>query len=266
MPTPSVRQVRIRVGPYDLHVRVAGSGRPLLLIHGARSSSELLAPQIDGLAAAFTVYAPDLPGHGDSPLVGDRLPDIRAVLMGLVTELGLFSFAVAGFSRGGVPAIELAVHHAPPVNALVLACPAGLSVIEGAIPHEAPSPALLGHRLMAPLFANPACATEGFSAMMRRNVQRTAAYERLRATGAPHEPDLSAELRHISVPCLILWGSDDQVMPASNADRFRAAIPGAQLHMFPGLRHLFHYEAPEEFNRQVRTFLETVGAGCAAPS
>ena len=199
-----------------------------------------------------------IPTLRDDPADAEAISHKLMVRAGLVRQLGLRSVAVAGFSRGGVPAVRLAARHPSTVTALILACPAGLprsEEEEDVVLPPATARTLLRDRLVGPLLADPACITAEFSALMRRNAQRAARFERLRAIQQPYEPDVSAELPRIHMPCLILWGREDPLMPVSNAFRFQRAITGAELYIFPGLRHLFHYEAAAGFNDRVHSFL-----------
>lgn len=112
---------------------VSGKGEPLLLIHGLGSSRrafDLIAPD---LSEHFTVYAVDLPGHGESPMpIGESgrstreltPQDLAAAVAGFMAEQGLDSAHLAGNSLGGWVSLELAADGlARSVTGL---CPAGL--------------------------------------------------------------------------------------------------------------------------------------------
>ncbi|MDI3330341.1 MAG: alpha/beta fold hydrolase [Micrococcus sp.] len=58
-----------------IHYLVAGSGRPLLLLHGVGESSAYWRGVLSRLADRYTVYAPDLPGYGDSAPLGPEPED-----------------------------------------------------------------------------------------------------------------------------------------------------------------------------------------------
>lgn len=119
VPDPAFAGFRLErrtVGEVSLRVRVGGSGPPLLLLHGYPQTSAMWGPVAAGLAAHFTVVAPDLRGYGGSsapPTVpGHETYGKRAMAadgVGLMRQLGFDRFDVAGHDRGGRVAYRLAL-------------------------------------------------------------------------------------------------------------------------------------------------------------
>ena len=70
--------------------------------------------------------------------------------------------------------------------------------------------------------------------------------------------DLREMLPTIIVPTLLLYGEEDQRSPLKVAEEMHAAIPGSMLVTVPGVGHVVNLEAPEEFNTEVRNFLQIV--------
>jgi pimeloyl-ACP methyl ester carboxylesterase len=112
----------------DLAYTRAGSGAPLVLLHGLGSFRGAWAPVQARLAEHFDVIAVDLPGFGDSaPLPQDIEPHpaaLAAVIAAELAELGIRNPHLAGNSLGGWIALELAAIE--PVASLTLLSPAGL--------------------------------------------------------------------------------------------------------------------------------------------
>jgi pimeloyl-ACP methyl ester carboxylesterase len=109
------------------HVRVvvAGSGPPVLLLHGVGLRAEAWEPQIAALAATHRVIAADLPGHGNSDGLASgtpTLPDYVAWAARLIAALG-GPVAVAGHSMGSLIALGLAVERPDLVSRAALLCP-----------------------------------------------------------------------------------------------------------------------------------------------
>ncbi len=119
-------QHRIEVEGLGLSVRTAGSGPPLLLLHGFPETSaawHLVAPTLTG---DFTVVAPDLPGYGasDAPAPNDidahSKRRMAGCMMALMQSLGHEDFFLAGHDRGGRVAYRLALDHPQRVRKLAL--------------------------------------------------------------------------------------------------------------------------------------------------
>ena len=87
--------------------------------------------------------------------------------------------------------------------------------------------------------------------LQRRAGNREAFIERSRT---PYVDETSA-LAGIHCPTLILWGALDAWIPVAHADRFRKAIPGAQLIVYPGVGHVPMEELPERTVADVEAFL-----------
>jgi pimeloyl-ACP methyl ester carboxylesterase len=68
------------------------------------------------------------------------------------------------------------------------------------------------------------------------------------------EDDYSEQLGQIKAPTLILWGDLDARYPRSDQDALTAAIPGAQLRVYPGAGHLLHLEQPARFASDLAAF------------
>jgi pimeloyl-ACP methyl ester carboxylesterase len=106
-----------------VHLRRAGKGPPLLLIHQSPRSSAELEPLIRLLAGEFAVIAPDTPGNGLSEPLGTRAPALAPfadALARLLDVLGIARTAVYGFHTGAAMAAALAARHPTRVTAAVL--------------------------------------------------------------------------------------------------------------------------------------------------
>ena len=115
-------------GRFTTSLLKAGSGEPLLYLHGALGPVGNWDPFLDRLAHDFTVYAPWFPGYGETKGI-DHLEDITDLTlyhMELLDTLGLSSTHIVGHFIGGMVAAEIAVLDPHRVNKLVLASPAGL--------------------------------------------------------------------------------------------------------------------------------------------
>jgi haloacetate dehalogenase len=110
-----------------VHVRIAGSGPPLLLLHGYPETHLMWHAVAPRMAERFTVVAADLPGYGESfrpPVREDHAPHSKRALAGdlvaAMQELGHASFAVAGHDRGGRVGYRMALDHPDAIEALAV--------------------------------------------------------------------------------------------------------------------------------------------------
>jgi pimeloyl-ACP methyl ester carboxylesterase len=103
---------------YEIH----GDGPPLILLHGAYMTVDMMGPLISGLARHRRVIAPEAQGHGrtadaDRPLTYEQMADDVAAL---ARQLGVEQADVAGYSMGGAAALQIAIRHPGLVRRLVV--------------------------------------------------------------------------------------------------------------------------------------------------
>jgi pimeloyl-ACP methyl ester carboxylesterase len=260
---------RVAVDGRTLAYRRAGSGPPLVLLHGGLADSRQWVRQFAAFATAFDVVAWDAPGTGgsDDPPEDFRLPDYADALAGLIDALGLERPHVGGLSFGGGLAIQLFDRRPSLPRSLVLASAyagwAGSLVaheVEGRleaalraaeVPPDLWIPDLLD-TLLTP--AAPAGIAEELTAMLS-DVRPAGIRTTARAFA---EADLRDVLPRIDVPVLLLHGDQDVRAPRYVADALHQAIAGSELVVIPGAGHELDLEAPEAFNSAVASFLASV--------
>lgn len=117
---------RIDVGDARIHLRRAGDGPPLLLLHGFPQTHAAWHAVAPDLAEEYTVVAADLRGYGDSD--GPPDPDTEAYanrtmaedMVAVMESLGFEAFRLAGHDRGGRVAYRLALDHPDRVEKLAV--------------------------------------------------------------------------------------------------------------------------------------------------
>jgi pimeloyl-ACP methyl ester carboxylesterase len=112
-----------QVGDLNMYYEIHGTGRPLLLLHGAYMTIDMMGRLLTGLAETHQVIAVELQGHGrtadvDRPITYEQMADDSA---GLLRELAIENADVVGYSMGGGVALQLAIRHPALVRKLVLA-------------------------------------------------------------------------------------------------------------------------------------------------
>src|ERR1019366_2745427 len=132
----SEKAQHITIDHHQLYYRVAGSGKPLVLIHGYGTSGHIWQHAFPYLAQQHEVFIVDLPGYGRSRTDGVwHLREMAPILAQWLQKLQLPSVALMGHSMGGAIAIHLTAHAPAQIERLVLVNAAG-------IPLYTPLPAL----------------------------------------------------------------------------------------------------------------------------
>jgi pimeloyl-ACP methyl ester carboxylesterase len=254
----------VRTHGVELAYDRAGTGPPIVLVHGAASDSRSWRPQLDHLADELTVVAWDEPGAGRSSDLpaGFGLAGFADCLAALIDDVGLGPAHVGGLSWGGTVALELYRRHPDSVATLILADTyAGWA---GSLPPDevAARVATVRAALAAPALEMESALPGLFAAAPRAEVARLV--EAMTADVRPQSltalatvmgaADLSDVLPTIAVPALLVWGERDVRSPLRVAREFEAAIPDAALVVIPDCGHFSNLERPDEFNRAVREF------------
>ena len=254
----------VPVNGVEIAYERAGTGRPLVLVHGAVADSRMWSPHLAGLAGDFTVIAWDEPGAGRSAGVPAdfTLADYADCLAGLIAAVAAGPAHVAGLSWGGTLALELSHRHPELVATLILA--GAYAGWNGSLPKDEVQARVAGVQatLAAPddafdptfpgLFAgdSPPEAVALMAAMaadVRRESMRI-------ALGLMAETDLNDLLPRLAAPTLLIWGELDARSPLAVARRFAAEIPDARLVVLPDAGHMTNLEQPQAFNAAVRDF------------
>jgi len=269
----------IKVNGINTHYVVAGSGRPLLLLHGLGGHWGHWEANIPALAQHYRVYAPDIAGFGlsDKPQAADRnLEFLLHFLRGFLDVQEIAQAVVIGNSMGGFLALQMALTYPQRVSALVLVAAAGLGPQIGWILRLQGLP-LLGDLVTIPsrrlvrlavrsLFYDKAKATPQIVEEHYQHFCRPGARQCYLAVihngigrGGQHYVLLD-RLPQISVPTLLVWGAQDRLLPVRQAHAAAARLPHSRLHVLPECGHCPQMEKPEEFNRLVLDFLAEVRA------
>lgn len=253
-----------------LAVHTAGSGLPLLLLHGFPLDHRMWSRQ-EPLAEQVRLIVPDQRGFGGSTGPGpESIPQLADDAVALLDALHVAGPAVVcGLSMGGYVAQHVAVRHPDRVAALILVdtrLEADTPEVRAGRVDLAAKVGRLGQGLVADamiprlLAASPeALATAGRSeieAELRRMIasQPVATIQAaLAALGA--RPDMTEALRHLHVPTLLVVGAEDTLTPPACMEEAERVIPAARLLIVPRAGHMTPLESPAVFNAAVMEFL-----------
>jgi pimeloyl-ACP methyl ester carboxylesterase len=260
----------------------AGSGPPLILLHGLLAYSFSWRYTLPAVAPYATVFAPDLLGAGFSDRPAGIDHSMRATagrVLRFVDNLGLASFDLLGTSRGGAVAMTAAAQcmsaggSRARLRRLVLVCP-----VNPYSPHGTWLAPFFATRFGARLFRSgvgrmpslfpywhgrlfadcnriPSGSLEGYTAPMATPGLLEHALSIVRTWTADLR-ELQALLPKLApIPTLLMWGSKDPAVYVSSMEPLARHFANVQTVVFPGVGHLPYEECPEEFNRELLNFL-----------
>jgi pimeloyl-ACP methyl ester carboxylesterase len=259
----------------------AGTGPPVVLLHGLGATNASMLPTLADLSHDHRVLAPDLPGFGDSakPVQSYDPAFYARWLMAFLDAVGAPRAVVVGNSMGGRIAIELALQAPERVDRLVLFAPSmafkrfreATTLVRlvaseiAAMPMVVPRPLVLAAlRLM---FARPerlrdawyAAAADEFVrvfATARGRMAFFSAARQIYLEEAHGEHGFWERLSALTTPALFIWGERDQLVPSRFAPHVEAALPGARSVVFEDCGHVPQFEHPGRTHQLVREFLE----------
>ncbi|MEV5716063.1 alpha/beta fold hydrolase [Amycolatopsis mediterranei] len=262
---------------YERAYRMAGSGPALLFLHGIGDDSSTWLDLLASLSADFTVIAPDLLGHGSSakPRADYSVAAYACGMRDLLTTLDVDRVTVVGHSLGGGVAMQFAYQFPERCERLVLVGSGGVGAGVHPLLRLAAAP---GAGLVLPLLGTPpaVAALRGFAGLLRLFDDADLDYVLTRYARLVEPGTRSAFLRTLrsvvdwrgqvvnmldrcylteGIPTLLIWGTEDRVVPSGHALRAHRAMPGSRLVLFEGAGHFPHRADPERFLEILREFL-----------
>jgi 4,5:9,10-diseco-3-hydroxy-5,9,17-trioxoandrosta-1(10),2-diene-4-oate hydrolase len=275
----------IAVGSRAIHLVEAGSGSPLLMLHGGgpgASGVSNYSRNIAALARRFRVLVPDLPGYGKSDKAlsrTDPFGDLAESMLGLLDALGVRRAAVVGNSLGGACALRMALERPQRISRLVLMGPGGIGTsrslptpglrrlfgyYEGDGPTIEKMRAFIRDDLVYDGRAIPDDVIRTrFESSIDREVVANPPLRRPRGLSALMRMDLPRDprLTGLRTPTLVLWGTDDRVNRPSGGRLLQRRMPNCDLHLFSRTGHWVQWERAEEFNAVTTAFLSQLDSG-----
>jgi pyruvate dehydrogenase E2 component (dihydrolipoamide acetyltransferase) len=242
-----------------------GEGPPIVFIHGFGGDLNNWQFNQEALAENRATYAVDLPGHGGSSKdLGSANVDVGALAKAVVDFLDAKNVGKAhlvGHSLGGAVALDLALNHADRVASATLVCSAGLgpeinmAYIDGFMQAKR-------RKQLEPVLAMLVADPDMVSREMIEDVLKFKRLDGVEAAlnriiddnfgGGRQALDLTSRLGELNVPVQVIWGRQDQIIPASHAAGLPATVP---MHVFDDAGHMVHMEKAAEVNDLVKRFV-----------
>jgi 4,5:9,10-diseco-3-hydroxy-5,9,17-trioxoandrosta-1(10),2-diene-4-oate hydrolase len=274
--TAFIEERFISVDGAAVHLRIAGSGQPLLLLHGLIGSGQTWRQNISFLAQNASVYAVDLFNMGKS----ERVPGLDAGLeatadriAALMDALELPQADIAAHSHGGAIAMMLAARHPDRVRKLILFAPANpfcksrnlvirffqtrpgtwLARRVHLLPRQIHAKAL------SRMYGNPSRVAEGTLDNYTEGLDVPGTLDHVVEILDGWFDDmrlLRSELGRLAgIPTLLIWGDRDRAVRLSSAQGLQRMLTQSRLLVIPGAGHLPFEEMPEMCNHVMRDWL-----------
>jgi 3-oxoadipate enol-lactonase len=264
-------------GPVELSYREAGSGPPIVLLHGLVGDRLLWNAIMSSLSGEFRLIAPNLRGHGDSPFPPGStasFDEFESDVLALLDRLGLPSVHWVGFSGGAFLALRLALDHPERSRSLTLVsgaayCDAHQRAVQDRwwTTYDKEGPDAFALRLLKDLYYPDwiEAHLEIADALREAVVHRDFAPDRAwgKAMAAFDEKNRIASLQ---LPTLMVQAMDDAVVDASHGRILRQTIPGAQIRILVQTGHMVPAERPGELAESIRGLVQKAEAPSDAPT
>ena len=245
--------------PTRLHA--IDDGTPIVLIHGLGARGEDWAAMIPTLAAnGFHVYAPDLLGYGRSsrPDIDYSIAQQAKIVSDFMRQIHLDHAHVAGWSMGGWVALKLTLDHPEVVNRLIVYDSAGVyfpATFDASLFSPVDSPGLV--KLTGMLTPHPRPLPQFIAKAALRKLQANAWVIQRSVHAMESGKDLlDFRLHAITNPTLIVWGSNDVLIPPAAGEQMHRTIPGSSLLLIEGCGHLAPAECSKPVLKGTLEFLE----------
>ena len=262
----------IDAGGIDTAYLEAGSGEPVLMLHGSGpgvSGTANWQRNIGPLSQKFHVLAPDIVGFGATARPEDVVYSLRTWtdhVWAFLDAKGINRTAIVGNSLGGRIALQMATDHPDRISRMVLmgSPGVGMTPTEGLAALRAYEPSHEAMRqLLKNFFAvNPDLITEELVKIRYEASVADGAYEAYRAMffDPKHKGSELAitaeEVRTIATPTLLIHGREDKVVPLAVSITMLDLLPNADLHVFSRCGHWTQIERADEFSALVSDYLE----------
>jgi pimeloyl-ACP methyl ester carboxylesterase len=296
----SLQMQQVTLSQSPVYYQQAGEGPPLLLVHGWGGSSRNWQPTFQSLADIRTMYAPDLPGYGESPPLNDAPDAVRmaTLLIEFADALGLERFDIVGHAFGAGLGAYIAAHWPARVRRLVLTCFSTFrNELERRMVEQAHRQVNMWMALWQPWMVlwepwmalwqpwmvrlNSPSSRPVYRAMTSRFFYQVPADETLLREGfadflrmdrrtalesaiSSGSPVITAALERVQAPTLLIGARQDTVMPPSGVEIVAHLVPDCRQVWIDQCGHLPMIEKAEEYHQVVRTFLTSDLTGADA--
>ena len=263
----------------ELASRSTGTGEPVLLIHGFGASSYSWRHVIEPLAQKNRVITIDLKGFGDSPKPRDDAYSVyeqARLVRNFILENDLKNLHIVGHSYGGGVALAVSIY----LSASNPGLQKSLVLIDSvAYPQELPGfVKILATPVLGPLITYavpntfqvknllqivyfnddliPQEAIDHYAADLGKPDAKYALLTSVRQMLPTDLQQFSENYASLTIPTLIIWSREDEIVPLAVGKRLHENIPDSKLVIMSGVGHAVQEEKPSLLLPHLRNFLE----------
>jgi pimeloyl-ACP methyl ester carboxylesterase len=247
-PDAGFREGHVEADGFRIRYLEAGQGPPLVCLHGAGGLR--LHRAHDLLSEQFRVLVFEAPGFGHSPdnTRSESMRDLAGTMLSAVAALGVERYNLQGTSFGGRLACWMAVQAPDRIEALVLAAPAAI------LPEGHIRPKGTPEQMARYLYAHPERRIPAPPADPEVLERQDFLVDRLMVPN--RDADLERQLRELQVPTLVLFGTEDRMIPSEMGRIFREIMPNCHLVLVYDVGHAIEAERTGAYVSVVSDFLE----------
>lgn len=239
------------------------SKRSIIILHGWGLSGKKFNGLVDALSALkYDVFAPDLPGFGDSqiPEYVYSLTDYCDFLDTYMKKKHIANPVLIGHSFGGRVSLKYVQMHPEKVSTLILTGVPGFTPVRSLKLKLVIVIAKIG-KFISSIW--PLSIIQDF--VRSRYYYAVGARDYYRANGVMKDifkkvvqDDLLSPMKSVRIPCALLWGELDQITPLWIAKKMNKVIQNSTLTVFPEADHGISYKQPEQFAGKVDAILSAL--------
>jgi pimeloyl-ACP methyl ester carboxylesterase len=265
----------IAVDGKKVHYLEAGSGPPVILIHGFLYHTVMWKQNINALAEKFKVYVIDLWGWGYSERLGEKEYSFERYgkqIVGFMDAMNIKKATLVGQSMGSGISVYMAAHYPEKVDRLILVGPAVLPnpmttigkiyqlPFIGEFMNAIPGDALMKNNIRTVWFFDKNKASDEYCKEVLQPLCIKGSYAGLMfiLRNVLKEPYVEKEanlLSKMNIPTLIIHGREDKAVPLDRSQKLNGLWKGSKLVIFEKAGHTPHEEYPEKFNKLAIEFL-----------
>ena len=242
-----------------------GNGPTVLFIHGIGQAMYTFRKNVRIISEYCHVVTIDLLGHGlsDKPEIDYTLDDFSQLIYDFMEAMGIDNAALAGFSTGGIIALDVAIKHPEKVSRLILFSPGGITKTYPTKIRQLSTPIIsdllftfFNKNMIKSVLETAYYDPESLSGDIVRHYYKVLSDKDnldsfIVAVSNWNDSSVAYDLQSVKAPCYIFWGENDTWHPLSALELYEDALPEVFSMTVPQCGHMVHEEAADEINRKL---------------